>query len=74
EIVKGPQHALYGRSAFAGAINYKTRAPGDKFTGAIETDIGDFGQRMIRGRVSGPVIKDTLSLGLSAASTSHDGF
>ena len=29
EIVKGPQSALYGRSAFAGVINYVTRKPGD---------------------------------------------
>jgi outer membrane receptor protein involved in Fe transport len=27
EIVKGPQSALYGRSAFAGAINYITQDP-----------------------------------------------
>ena len=27
EIVKGPQSALYGRSAFAGAINYVTKKP-----------------------------------------------
>ena len=73
EIVKGPQHALYGRSAFAGAISYKTRLPGDEFAAAIETDIGDYGQQMLRGRVSGPVTEN-LSLGLSAATWSHDGF
>ena len=27
EVVKGPQSALYGRSAFAGAINYVTKKP-----------------------------------------------
>lgn len=73
EIVKGPQHALYGRSAFAGAISYKTRAPGDEFSAAIETDIGNFGQQMIRGRASGPV-SDTLRAGISAATWGHDGF
>ncbi|TCO75152.1 TonB-dependent receptor [Chromatocurvus halotolerans] len=74
EIVKGPQHALYGRSAFAGAISYKTRGPGDTFAYAIETDIGNYGQQMIRGRVSGPVLGDTLRLGVSAATWNHDGF
>lgn len=73
EIVKGPQHALYGRSAFAGAISYTTRRPGDEFAAAIETDVGDYGQQMLRGRVSGPV-SDSLSLGVSAATWSHDGF
>ena len=27
EIVKGPQSALYGRNAFAGAVNYVTKKP-----------------------------------------------
>ena len=27
EVVKGPQSALYGRSAFAGAINYVSKKP-----------------------------------------------
>jgi len=30
EIVKGPQSALYGRAAFAGAISYTTRDVGDE--------------------------------------------
>jgi outer membrane receptor protein involved in Fe transport len=29
EVVKGPQNALYGRTAFAGAINYVSRQPTD---------------------------------------------
>ena len=74
EIVKGPQNALYGRSAFAGAINYKTRAPGNEFRSMLETDLGDYGQRMIRGRMSGPIVNNTLSAGLSVANWNHDGF
>jgi outer membrane receptor protein involved in Fe transport len=74
EIIKGPQNALYGRSAFAGAINYKTRGPGDDFAAAVETDLGDYGQRMVRGRISGPIVRDTLSAGFSFSSWNHDGF
>jgi len=74
EIIKGPQNALYGRSAFAGAINYTTRAPGNELTGSFETDLGDYGQRMFRGRVAGPIVQDVLSGGLSVASWNHDGF
>jgi len=74
EIIKGPQNALYGRSAFAGAINYKTRTPGDEFAGALETDIGDYGQQMLRGRISGPIVRGTLSAGLSFSNWNHDGF
>jgi len=33
EVVKGPQNALYGRNAFAGAINYVTGQPTDEPSG-----------------------------------------
>jgi len=74
EIIKGPQNALYGRSAFAGAINYTTRTPGDTVSGALETDLGEYGQRRFVGRVSGPILTDRLSAGLSVANWNHDGF
>ena len=74
EIIKGPQHALYGRSAFAGAINYITRVPDNELTGELATDIGDYGKRIFRGRISGPIVRGTLSGGLSFASWNHDGF
>ena len=47
EIVKGPQMALYGRSAFAGAINYITRKPGDEFEADVRADVGNYGHQEI---------------------------
>lgn len=41
EVVKGPQSALFGRSAFAGAINYITKDPSDEFEAAIGLDAND---------------------------------
>jgi outer membrane receptor protein involved in Fe transport len=73
EIVKGPAVALYGRSAFAGAINYITRAPGDEFDGAVATELGNQGQQQFQGRVSGP-LTDSLSGGVSGMIWSRDGF
>ena len=35
EVVKGPQTVLYGRSAFAGAINYISKRPGDELEGSV---------------------------------------
>ena len=74
EVVKGPQSALYGRSAFAGAINYVTRKPGDELEGSVGLDIGENGQLELRGGVSGPVLEDRLSLGINATYWEHDGF
>jgi iron complex outermembrane recepter protein len=73
EIVKGPQIALYGRSAFAGAINYITRKPGDEFQARAGTDIGSDGQLELSGSVDGP-ITEGLSAGLSGMVWNHDGF
>jgi iron complex outermembrane receptor protein len=39
EILKGPQSALYGAGAIAGAINLITRAPGDELDGRAQLSI-----------------------------------
>jgi outer membrane receptor protein involved in Fe transport len=73
EIVKGPQNALYGRSAFAGAINYVTRKPGDEFEARVGTDIGSDGQMEISGNVAGP-LSENVSAGVAAMVWNHDGY
>ena len=44
EVVKGPQSALYGRNAFAGAINYITKKPSEEFVGGLNLTAGQFGK------------------------------
>ncbi len=73
EVVKGPQSALFGRSAFAGALSYITKEPGDEFEGRANLDIGDYGRRTIDGGLSGP-LTDTISLGISGVQFNEDGF
>jgi outer membrane receptor protein involved in Fe transport len=41
EVVKGPQSALFGRSAFGGAINYVTKDPADEFEARVNVDGND---------------------------------
>lgn len=74
EIVKGPQNALYGRSAFAGAINYITRKPTNDLAINAGLDVGNFGRLELRGGISGPLIEDTLLAGINVASWEEDGF
>lgn len=74
EVVKGPQSALYGRSAFAGAINYITRKPSrEGLDGRVSVDLGSEGQQEVRVGISGPVT-ETLALGADYAYWSNDGF
>ncbi len=73
EVVKGPHSALYGRSAFAGAINYITKKPGDTFDANIGAEFGTHGKQEGRLSVSGPVVTDKLSIGVNAAAWNYNG-
>jgi iron complex outermembrane recepter protein len=55
EVVKGPQTVLYGRSAFAGAINYISKRPSDTFEGSLSAMAGSFDTYEIKGSISGPL-------------------
>jgi len=75
EIVKGPQAALYGRNAFAGAINYITKKPSmDGLRLNAYADVADYGTYDLRGSISGPVIEDTLALSFNAGVYETDGY
>lgn len=76
EVVKGPQSALYGRAAFAGAISYITKEPGDELETKLSIDAADHGQYQFDGSVSGPVkgLEDVLALRASGVYWKEDGF
>lgn len=75
EVVKGPQSALYGRTAFGGAINYITKTPSDEFSANVFVDGGDHGQLEVRAGISGPIDDDgKIGIGVNAAYAEHDGF
>jgi iron complex outermembrane recepter protein len=62
EVIKGPQSALYGRSTYAGAINYITVKPGNEVKGKISATIAGQGERTISAAITLPIVKDVLSL------------
>ncbi|MBT8423151.1 MAG: TonB-dependent receptor plug domain-containing protein, partial [Gammaproteobacteria bacterium] len=72
EIVKGPQSALYGRAAFAGAIAYTTKAPTDTLTGSVGFNIAENDELQLRGAFSGP-LSDTLGFRLDGLAWTDDG-
>ena len=55
ETVKGPQSALFGRSAFGGAISYTTKDPADEFEATIGVDVAEYDQQQINLTLSGPL-------------------
>ena len=73
EVIKGPQAALYGRSTFAGAINYVTRKPSDEFEGKVSATFGQYDQRDANAYVSGPIIEGVLRYYVAASHTEYGG-
>jgi iron complex outermembrane recepter protein len=75
EVVKGPQSVLYGRSAFAGAINYITRRPDlARWSGRLELEGASGNTRNASGSLNVPVIDDQLAVRLNGSYHETDGF
>jgi iron complex outermembrane receptor protein len=58
EVLKGPQSALYGVNAIAGAINITTTPPPDVASGYVQGGIGNGDLRRVQGGYGGPLDKD----------------
>lgn len=73
EVVKGPQSALYGRAAFAGAINYISRRPSKEMQSEIKGSYASFNTYDLGATVSGPLIEDRLGFRLNLVHAKSDG-
>lgn len=68
EVVKGAQVALYGRSAFGGALNFVSRRPDlEDWNGAINAQFTSEREYEANARVNGPIVDGKVGLGLIAA-------
>lgn len=74
EVLRGPQVAQFGRGAFAGAINYVTKAPSrDELDGQLYLKAGEEKDLKASGYLSGPLVGDKLLFLASASWESFDG-
>ncbi len=75
EFVRGPQSALFGRNALGGVVNITSTRPSLKtWNGSINAPFGNFSWADVRGTAAGPLMVDTLALGLAAGYSGRDGF
>ena len=73
EILKGPQGALYGRNAAAGAIIITTAKPGDEWGGSVKASVAQDASRTLSALVGGPVT-DSFGLSVSGDFRDSDGY
>ena len=73
EVLKGPQGALYGRNAVAGAVLVTTKEPGEEFEGQIRVGAGNNDLAKASLRLSGP-LGDSARASISASYREFDGF
>lgn len=73
EILRGPQSAQFGRAAFAGAVNYVTRAPTNELSGRLKSRAGTNDDYEVSGWVSGPIVEDKLLFLLSGSWSDYGG-
>jgi iron complex outermembrane receptor protein len=73
EVLKGPQGALYGRNAVAGAILVTTQKPTDEVQGRIRVGAGNNSSSNFSGIISGP-LGDSVRGRLAASYRTTDGF
>lgn len=75
EVLKGPQGALYGRDAIAGAIIINTADPSDHFEGSARAGVGNGVSEKAQVALSGPLNSDgTLRFRASVNYYNTDGF
>lgn len=73
EVLKGPQGAIYGRNAAAGAFVITTKKPGEELGGDIKASVAQDDTYVLSGNLGGP-ISDTLRWSVSADYRDTDGF
>jgi len=73
EVLRGPQGALYGQGAIAGAINIVTKEPTNDLTGFIKGSYGRGNTYRLSGAVSGPLVEDLLFFRVSGFHRGTDG-
>jgi outer membrane receptor protein involved in Fe transport len=73
EVVRGPNSALYGRTAIGGVVNVLTREPTPTLTSEVELQGGEFGYFKGIGSLSGPLTGRT-GFHLSGSTARNSGY
>lgn len=74
EVLKGPQGALYGRNATAGAVRIISKTPGFDPEGYVTLGYGAYDARQVKAAVQAPLVSDVLAARIAFAYSKNDGY
>ncbi len=74
EVLRGPQNALFGRSAQIGAVHFISNSPRNITEGYASVAFGNYNQREFRGAINVPIVKDKLFARAAGFYDFRDGF
>lgn len=73
QVLKGPQGALYGHGAIAGAVLITTKQPSNTLEGGVKLSYGNGSDARVTGTVSAPIVTDKVFFSLSGSSVNYGG-
>ncbi|MGH6613324.1 TonB-dependent receptor [Sphingomonas sp.] len=73
EVLRGPQSAIYGFNAIAGAINITTKRPTNDFEGMLRAQYATGDDRNVLGVASGPIVRDKVLFRIEGYKRKRDG-
>jgi iron complex outermembrane recepter protein len=74
EVYRSSQPGRFGKNAYAGAMDIKTRQPENDLHAGVALELGNYNQHQVTANSSGALIKDQLYFNLSGQFQERDGF
>jgi iron complex outermembrane recepter protein len=74
DVYRGAQPGRFGKNAYAGAVDIKTKQPDNKLSGAVAMELGSYDFYQVTANGSGALIDDRLYISLSGEYQQREGF